>query len=110
MEKLDRALELVIDTIKESSEYKKCLELKELMNNNNYLKELIQEIKDLQKRYVRNSYDLSTGERLNKKIKELEEIPLYRVYLNNLSVVNNYIDYVRDSMNEYFDNLLNEKY
>ena len=41
---------------------------------------------------------------------ELLEVPIYRIYLDNLSVVNEKIEYVKDSLNDYFYNLFNKKY
>ena len=39
---------------------------------------------------------------------ELFNIPIYKIYLDNLEVVNQKIDYVKDSLNDYFYKLFNE--
>ena len=41
---------------------------------------------------------------------KLNEIPIYNIYLEKLNQVNDMIDYVKDSLNNYFDQLLNKKY
>ena len=44
MEKLNRSLDEVVDCIKESKEYKKCIELKEKMKDNEEVNSLVKEI------------------------------------------------------------------
>lgn len=108
MEKLDKALEDVILEIKNSKEYLKCIELKQKMDSNDSIKALVKEIKTLQKKYVKSNYDSKVKEDLDEINKKLNDIPLYVVYLQNLDKVNAKIDFVKDSLNDYFYNLLNE--
>ena len=110
MEELSKSLDEVIDCIKESPEYKDCLKIKKQMDSNKELVDLINKVKDLQKKYIRSNYDSSIKKELDKCESELKEIPIYNIYLNKLDQVNNMIDYVKDSLNDYFDNLLNKKY
>ena len=110
MEKLYKSLDEVIECIKESFEYKDCLKIKKQMDSNKELVELINKVKELQKKYIRSNYDSNIKEELDKYESELKDIPIYNIYLEKLDKVNQMIDYVKDSLNDYFDSLLNKKY
>lgn len=110
MENLYSKLDDVIQCIKESSEYKNVLDIKKKMDSNEELKKKINDIKLLQKKYVKSNYDSSIKKDLDKLNDELLEVPIYRIYLDNLSVVNEKIEYVKDSLNDYFYDLFNKKY
>ena len=71
--------------------------------------ELINEIKSLQKKYIRSNYDSDIKSVLDKKNSELLEIPIYVIYNEHLDRVNYMIDYVKNSLNDYFDKLLNKR-
>ena len=107
MENLYNALDDVIKCIMESQEYKNCLQLKQQMEDNNEIKELIDEIKKVQKKYVKSNYDEEVFKELDLLRQKLSEIPIYNIYNNNLTKVNNMINYVKDSLNDYFYNLFN---
>ncbi len=109
MEEVNNSLDEVIKCIKNSKEYKKCILLKCKMDNNSEIKELVKEIKLKQKKYIRNN-DSNTLKELKELEKRLNEIPIYHVYLENLEVVNNMINYLKDELYDYFYNLLNKKY
>lgn len=110
MEKLYKSLNEVIDCIKESPEYKDCIKIKEQMDSNGELVELINKVKELQKKYIRSNYDSNIRKELDKYESKLKEIPIYNIYLTKLEEVNKKIDYVKDSLNDYFDQLLNKEY
>ena len=110
MEKLYKSLDEVITCIKESSEYQECLKMKKQMDSNEELTELINKVKELQKKYIRSNYDSKIKEELDECEAKLNEIPIYNIYLEKLNQVNYMIDYVKDSLNNYFDQLLNKKY
>ena len=110
MEKLDKALDEVINCIKSSKEYQDCLSIKKKMDDNTEIKELINNIKKLQKKYVRSNYDSKIKEELDLLEEKINNIPIYHVYLEKLETVNQQIDYVRDSLNDYFYSLVNKKY
>ena len=110
MENLYKKLDDVILCIKESIEYKNVIDIKKKMDSNEELKKKINDIKLLQKKYVKSNYDSSVKKDLDKLNDELLEVPIYRIYLDNLSIVNEKIEYVKDSLNDYFYNLFNKKY
>lgn len=107
MEKLNKSLDEVVDCIKNSKEYKKCIKLKEQMKSNDEINSLVKEIKLKQKKYIRSN-DSNILSELNELEERLNSIPIYHIYTENLEKVNNMINYVRDELNEYFDKLLNK--
>lgn len=109
MENLYKVLDEVILCIKESKEYEMCISLKEKMENNEEINKLVNEVKELQKKYVKSNYDEKIKKELDLTNQRLEEIPIYNIYLSNLEKVNEKIDYVKDSLNDYFYKLLNER-
>ena len=104
MEKLDE----VVKVIKDSKEYKTCIDLKKQMESNEDINLLVKKIKILQKKYIRTN-DKDIKLELDNLEKELNEIPIYHIYMENLEKVNDMINYVKDELNNYFDLLLNEK-
>ena len=107
MEELYKAIDEVTQCIVHSVEYQKCLKIKEQMSKNEELITMIQKIKILQKKYIRSHYDDSIKQELKHLEQELNQIPIYVIYLQNLDIVNQKIEYVKDSLNDYFYHLLN---
>ena len=103
MEKLDK----VINYILNSDEYKNCISIKKKMSENEELTSLINEVKELQKRYIKSNYDSNIKNELDNKNDELNSIPIYNIYNNNLNKVNEMIDYVQDELNDYFYKVVN---
>lgn len=107
MENVYKALDDVINVIVNSEDYKKCITYKEQMNENKELVELINKVKELQKKYIRSGYDKEIKEELDSVEEELNNIPIYNEYNSSLIKVNEMIDYVKESFNDYFNKLLN---
>lgn len=108
MEELYKALDEVINSITESDEYKTCIELKDRMSKNINITDKINKIKKLQKEYVKSNYDFNIKIKLDELNNELISIPIYKIYMDNLEKVNEKIDYLKDSLNDYFYRLFNE--
>lgn len=104
---MDKALNDVIDCIKNSPEYIECVELKKKMDSNEEITKLIKDIKLLQKKLLRTD-SIEVQEELDSKINRLNEIPIYSIYNQKLNVVNEKISYVNDELNDYFYKVLNE--
>ena len=109
MEKLNKSLDEVVDCIKNSKEYKKCIGLKEKMDSNEEVNSLVKEIKTKQKEYIKSN-DPNILSELKSLENSLNSIPIYHVYTINLEKVNEMINYVKDELNDYFQELLNKKY
>ncbi len=103
MEELNK----IIDYITNSSEYKKCISLKDKMSNNSKLMDKINKVKVLQKKYIKSN-DLSIKKELDLLIEDLNNEPLYYNYMNNLEKVNEMISFVNDELNNYFYRVINE--
>lgn len=108
MENVNKEIDNLVDYIKNTDDYKKCIKLKDQMKDNSELMSLIDEVKNLQKKYIKSNYDLLIKEELDKKNKELLEIPIYVLYNKHLNNVNYMIDYINNSLNNYFYELLNK--
>jgi len=98
-------VDLIIDYIKNTFEYKRVIELKEEINNNKDLMNKINEVRLMQQEYVKKNIE---KKELNKKIKELNNIPIYNEYNRNLEIVNEKLDYIKEYLNDYFNEVLNE--
>ena len=96
----------ITNYICEQDEYKKCIELKKKMDKNKRIKELIDKIKILQKESIKEGIK---NEELKHLEEELNSIPIYVDYNNNLKVVNEMLNYVNDTLNDYFYKKLNEE-
>lgn len=107
MENFYNSLDELIDYIKNTIEYKKCLELKSKMSSNSNINNLIDNIKNLQKKYIKSNYDSDIKLELDKLNEELNNIPIYITYTEYLDRVNEMISYVNDELSDYFYNILN---
>ena len=94
----------IINLIENSSEYQKYLSLKKDLDNDKEITLLISEIKLLQKDVV---HHLDKKEILNKKLKELESIPLYREYQNTVASLNNTCAIIEQRINNYLNKKVN---
>lgn len=106
--KLSKAISEVISAITDSPEFKECIRLKEKMDQNSEIKELVETVKKLQKKYVRTQ-DEQVKEELDKVQERLDSIPLYDSYQKKLAEVNRKIDFIKDEMNNYFYNVVNKE-
>lgn len=106
--KLNKSVNDIVCSITGSQEFKECIRLKEKMNDNSEIKELVESIKKLQKEYVRTS-DEKLKEELDILEKKLESIPLYAYYQKSLAEVNQKIDFIKDELNDYFYSVVNPK-
>lgn len=104
--KLSKDLADLISSITESDDFKECIRLKKKMEDSSEIKELVETIKTLQKKYVRTD-DFEVKEELDKVQNKLDNIPLYVSYQKRLMEVNRKLDLIKDELNEYFYNVVN---
>ena len=102
---MNKELDELVSYIKNTSSYKKCISIKEKMDKNEEICSLVEDIKKLQKKYVKSNYDDSIKKELDKLESRLNSIPIYVEYNNNLEEVNEMIDFVKDELNDYFTDL-----
>ena len=94
-----KKLDEIINDIETSEEYKKYLVLKDEIKKNKELVLLINKVRQLNKDY---SHKLVKKDELDKLTNELNNHPLYREYLNTISVINNELSIVENAINNYF--------
>ena len=75
MEELNKIIEYITNT----DSYKNTIKLKEQMDNNTELTKLMEDIKKLQKEYIKSN-DENIKKKLNDKVSKLEEYPIYKSY------------------------------
>jgi len=105
---MDKALTDLINCIVNSKEYIDCIEIKKKMESNEDINSRIKRIKVLQQKSLRTP-SIEIEEELKTLEKELNDIPLYVMYNQNLSLVNEKISFINDELNDYFYKLLNDK-
>ena len=89
----------IIKEIENSSDYQKYLLLKDEINNNKELVLLINKVRQMNKDYT---HKLVKKEELDSVTNELNNHPLYREYLNTISVINNEFSIIENTINNYF--------
>lgn len=101
----------IISIIENSDEYQKYQTISKKMKNNSEVMNLISSIKILQQRLVKEQ---SLGnniseidEEINKKLKLLEEYPIYLEYTYLQEDLNNSIFLVKEKIENYINNLTN---
>ena len=97
----------IINIIKDSGEYKKY----HLVKDNKDIMNLIDEVKLLQKKLVKEQIlgnDItSIDEEINKRINELEEYPIYLEYTYLQEDLDNSISLVKTNIENYINNITN---
>lgn len=105
-ENIEEKMNDIVSCIKNSHEYKKCLEIKKQMTQSEELNQLIKDIKNLQQKYIKTNEDLIKQE-LDNKQKRLEQIPIYCEYNRYLEKVNEKLEFIKETFNDYFYQKLN---
>lgn len=101
----------IINIIKTSEEYQKYNDISRKMENNKDIMNLIDEVKKLQQKLVKEESlgkDISSIDKeINEKIKLLEEYPIYLEYTYLQEDFNNSIDLIKTSIEDYINNITN---
>ena len=105
----DSLLKLV-DYVKNSDEYLECIRLKEEISKDVELTKLINEVKKLQKKYIRSGYIDSVKEELDSLNDKLNNYELFIKYNYYLDKVNNNIDIIKSELNNYFEKITDYDY
>ena len=107
LEKVDE----IIEYIKETTEYKDYIYLKEKLEANDKVKKLVSEVKKLQKELVRKEVSKEDTKELENKYKEtlseLDKIPLYKDYSDSVNTLNNMYTNIKERLDNYFNDKLN---
>ena len=101
----------IVSFIKESDDYKEYLFLKDKLSKNKKALSLINDIKTLQKEIVKKEIKkeniLRLEEEINKKILELNKIPLYVDYIRIQEKLDELFQYIKEKLNDYFEERIN---
>lgn len=101
------SLDDLINYIKGTNDYKQVTKLKKEIDKDTELKKLINEVKKIQKEYVRSNFDNKVKEELDMKLNELNNNKLFVTYTYHLDKVNDMIKLVKDELNNYFYEITN---
>ena len=94
----------MINEIETSELYQKYLSLKEKINGNKELMELINKVRIMQKDVLHKVED---KDKLDLLVNELNNHPLYREYNNTIYEINNIYGIIESNLNNYFDKIIN---
>ena len=101
----------IINIINGSEEYQRYIEISNKMKDNKEIMALIDEVKQLQKKLVKEQSlgrdTSSIDEEINNKLKELQEYPIYLEYIYLQEDLNNSIDLIKTSIENYINNITN---
>lgn len=102
-----KSLDSIICYLKNTKEYKMVNEYKKEIYNNKKLMYLIEEIKTIQKEYVKSNYSDNLKYKLDYKLEKLNSDSIYQTYSYYLEKVNGMISLVKNELNDYFENIVN---
>ena len=107
---IDKSIDDLFLSIKNSSEYREYLNIGEVLRKDNELNELIEEIKRLQKKSVNLEYnnDISykdVDKEIEEKVNMLNSNPLYKEYLRRMNNLNDILSESSNTIEKY----INEK-
>ncbi len=101
---IEKKVDEIVSEIETSEVYQKYLSLKDKMEANKELMELINKVKITQKDVLHTKCDKI---KLDKLMDELNNHPLYREYNNTIYEINNTYGIIESSINRYFDKIIN---
>ena len=107
VKRLNKALDALIEVIVSDYDYQLCLRLQEKMEHNMMLMGLIDNLKNVQKKYIKSGYDKDIKKELDSLVDQLYQVPLYASYMMHLEKVNDMLSYIENDLNQYFYELLN---
>ena len=106
--KLNRAVSDIVSSIVDCDAFKECVRLKDKMSESPEIKELVAEVKRLQKELIKTG-DPEIRKELEKVEERLNSIPLYDSYQKKLAEVNQSLGFIQDELNDYFYKVVNPK-
>ena len=95
----------IIKEIENSSVYQNYLSIKEMISKDKELMELINKVRVMQKDFLHKK---ATKDELDKLVNELNSYPLYIEYNNAIYEINNTFAIIENSLNKYFEKVLNQ--
>jgi cell fate (sporulation/competence/biofilm development) regulator YmcA (YheA/YmcA/DUF963 family) len=107
---IENRIEELFNSIKNSKEYKDYLNIGDVINKDEEIKNLIADIKKLQQKSVRLEYNNDSSykevdKEIDMKVEKLNNFPLYREYLNRINKFNDILSESSKTIEDY----VNEK-
>ncbi len=106
-----KEIDEIISIIKNSNEYKNYIEVSNKLQQNKDIMTLIDEVKFLQKELVKKKNKginiKNIENEIDNKVKLLEEYPIYLEYLYLQEDLNNSINLIKSSIENYIDSIIN---
>ena len=108
-EEIENKAKELVQAIKDDDKYKEYINLRKKLKDNKDIMSKMQEVKRLQKEYVKGAYlDKEIETKLNSLLKELEQNSLYQEYLAKEKEINKILNDINEGLNIIFNRLLNE--
>ncbi len=93
--------------IKEDKLYKDYMKLRQELKKDENITKTIEEIKRLQRKYVKANYhDKETLAKINNLTNELEKIPLYVIYQQKEENLNNNLVFIKEGLRDTFSSIV----
>ena len=105
---IDKTLDELFETIETSKEYQSYLEIGRVIEKNKEVNDLMQEIKELQKKSVRleetgNDEYKNVDKLIDEKVKCLNSIPIYQEYLRRMREFNSCLTESSNTIEKYIN-------
>lgn len=105
---IDKTLDELFETIEASKEYQSYLEIGSVIEKNKEVNDLIQEIKELQKKSVRleevgDEEYKEVDKLIDEKVKYLNSIPIYQEYLRRMREFNSCLSESSNTIEKYIN-------
>lgn len=93
--------------IKEDKLYQDYMKLRQELKKDESITQTIEEIKRLQRKYVKTNYqDKEVLEKINNLTNELEKIPLYAIYQQKEEELNNNLVFINEGLRDTFSSIV----
>ncbi len=108
---IENKMDDLFETITNSKEYQDYLKIGESLKKDNTIYTLIEEIKELQKESTRLEYNKDNSYRevdkvIEKKVKQLNDIPAYQEYLRKMNEFNDILAMSSKMIEDYIDEVI----
>lgn len=105
---IENKLDNLFNTIKESDEYKAYLEIGEVIEKDTEIKDLVNEIKELQKKsvnleYIGDDSYKDVDKLIDEKVNLLNSKPHYQEYLNRMNKFNDILSESSNNIEKYIN-------
>ena len=109
MNKILEKTDEIVDVIKQNKKYKKYISIKQKISEDKDIMDLINEVKDLQKKIVNETYKgndiYSLQEKINKNMEILNSYPIYVEFNYLQEDLNEIFQYIKEKLQDNINKL-----